>query len=123
MQLTVLGSGTAVPVPDRFPAGYLVEHAEHRLMVDCGPGTLRRLAQTSATPATLDAVLLTHYHTDHCADLAALLISLRSPHLNPRPPLTVYGAPGLTEGGLGGAGWLGCPPPAVRQASGVGETI
>ena len=26
MRLTVLGSGTAVPVPDRFPAGYLVEH-------------------------------------------------------------------------------------------------
>ncbi len=95
MQLTVLGSGTAVPVPDRFPAGYLVEHAEHRIMVDCGPGTLRRLAQTSTTPATLDAVLLTHYHTDHCADLAALLFSLRSPHLNPRPPLTIYGSPGL----------------------------
>mmetsp|Transcript_21115 Transcript_21115/g.62487 ORF Transcript_21115/g.62487 Transcript_21115/m.62487 type:complete len:242 (-) Transcript_21115:1484-2209(-) len=36
---------------------------------------------------------------------------------------TLDGAPGLGEGGLGGAGWLGCPPPAVRQASGVGETI
>jgi ribonuclease BN (tRNA processing enzyme) len=95
MQLTVLGSGTAVPVPDRFPAGYLVEEGQQRLMVDCGPGTLRRLAQASVTPKQLDAVLLTHYHTDHCADLAALLFALRSPHLSPRPPLTIYGAPGL----------------------------
>ena len=95
MQLTVLGSGTSIPVPDRFPAGYLVEHDSNRLMVDCGPGTLRRLAQASVSPAQLDAVLLTHYHTDHCADLAALLFALRSPHLSPRPPLTIYGAPGL----------------------------
>ena len=55
------------------------------------------------------------------------------PHTAPRPRLagqnrrhrvgTLDGAPGLAEGGLGGAGWLGCPPRAVRQASGVGETI
>lgn len=95
MQLTVLGSGTAVPVPDRFPAGYLVAHEQSRIMVDCGPGSLRRLAQAGVTPAQLDAVLLTHYHTDHCADVAALLFALRSPHLSKRPPLTIYGAPGL----------------------------
>ena len=55
------------------------------------------------------------------------------PHTAPRPRLagqnrrrrvgTLDGAPGLAEGGLGGAGWLGCPPRAVCQASGVGETI
>lgn len=66
-------------------------------MVDCGPGTLRRLAQAGVSPMQLDAVLLTHYHTDHCADLAALMFALRSPHLQPRPKLTVYGAPGLSR--------------------------
>ena len=35
MRLTVLGSGTAVPVPDRFPAGYLLEHGDSKVMVDC----------------------------------------------------------------------------------------
>jgi len=95
MQLTVLGSGTAVPVPDRFPAGYLVRNGSTNLMVDCGPGALRRLAQAGVSPKHLDALLLTHYHTDHCADVAALLFALRSPHLSPRPPLRIYGAPGL----------------------------
>lgn len=95
MQLTILGSGTAVPVADRFPAGYLVEYGGTRIMIDCGPGTLRRLAQAGVTLHQLDALLLTHYHTDHCADVAALLFALRSPHFAGRAPMRVFGAPGL----------------------------
>ena len=95
MQLTILGSGTAIPVADRFPAGYLLRSAATAVMVDCGPGTLRRLVQAGCTLHELDAVLLTHYHTDHCADLAALLFALRSPHFAGRKPLHVHGAPGL----------------------------
>lgn len=95
MHLTILGSGTAVPVADRFPAAYLVSWPGHCVLVDCGPGALRRLAQAGVTLRELDAVLLTHYHTDHCADLAALLFALRSPHFAGRPPLHIFGAPGL----------------------------
>lgn len=97
MQLTILGSGTAVPVGDRFPAGYLLAIGERRVLVDCGPGVLRRLAQAGTTLRALDALLLTHYHTDHCADLAALLFALRSPHFAGRGPLHVFGAPGLVR--------------------------
>ena len=71
MRVTILGSGTAVPVADRFPAGYLVRAGGTTLLLDLGPGTLRRLAQTGVGLEAIDAVLLTHYHTDHCADLAA----------------------------------------------------
>lgn len=95
MQCTVLGSGTAIPVADRFPAGYLVTGGDTRLLVDCGPGTLRRLAQAGVGVEGIDAVLLTHYHTDHCADLAALLFALRSPRYAGRRPLRLIGAPGL----------------------------
>lgn len=95
MQVTVLGSGTAIPVPTRFPAGYLLEFDGTAVMVDCGPGTLRRLATVGPGLAHLDGVLLTHYHTDHCADLAALLFALRSPQFAGRKPLQLWGAPGL----------------------------
>ena len=95
MLVTVLGSGTAIPVPGRFPAGYLLDCDGALAMVDCGPGTLRRVAEAGVALDRLDAVLLTHYHTDHCADLAALLFALRSPHFAGRPPLRVFGAPGL----------------------------
>ncbi len=95
MRVTILGSGTAIPNPDRFPAGHLVEDGDARILVDLGPGVLRRAAQAGLTLDTLDAVLLTHYHTDHCADLAALLFALRNPRYAGRAPLTVLGAPDL----------------------------
>lgn len=97
MEVTILGSGTAVPVPDRFPAGALVRGGDETLLVDCGPGTLRRLAQAGGDIGRLTAVLLTHYHTDHTADLAALLFALRNPAYAGRPPLRVMGASGLRE--------------------------
>ncbi|MFK7739036.1 MAG: MBL fold metallo-hydrolase [Planctomycetota bacterium] len=95
MELTVLGSGTAVPDPERFPAGYLIANGSGRLLIDCGPGVIRRLAQAGTDPTQLDAVLLTHYHTDHCADLAALLFALRSEFVHRTTPIRIYGAPGL----------------------------
>ncbi len=95
MLLTILGSGTAIPVPDRFPAGYLLQTQTAQVLIDCGPGVLRRLVQAGGDLHKLDAVLLTHYHTDHCADLAALLFALRSPNFANRKPMHLFGAPGL----------------------------
>ncbi len=95
LRLTVLGSGTAIPVRDRFPAGYLVQSKDSNVLIDCGPGTLRRLAETGDDLDAIDAVLLTHYHTDHCADVGPLLFALRSPRYRGRKPLTLCAAPGL----------------------------
>ena len=95
MQVTILGSGTAIPVPDRFPAGYLLRAAAATVMVDCGPGTLRRLGQLGIGLEALDAVFLTHFHTDHCADLGPLLVALRNPRYAGRKPLLVFAAAGL----------------------------
>ena len=95
MRVTILGSGTAVPSAERFPAGVLVQAADQTVLVDLGPGTLRRLPALGLGPADVTAVLLTHYHTDHTADLAALLFALRNPTYRGRPPLRVAAAAGL----------------------------
>lgn len=94
MQVTILGSGTAVPSFSRFPAGYLVQAGGRALAVDLGPGVLRRLAQVGCGIERLDAVLLTHFHTDHCADVAALLFALRNPRYAGKH-LTIAAAVGL----------------------------
>ena len=95
MRITILGSGTAVPSWERFPSGVLVHTCGLNILVDIGPGTLRRLAQAGVGPDEVDIVLLTHYHTDHTADLPALLFALRNPAYRGRKPLTVAAAAGL----------------------------
>ena len=95
MEVTILGSGTAVPDPDRFPSGVLVSTADQVIVVDIGPGVLRRIAQSGCGAGQITTVLLTHYHTDHTADLAALLFALRNPAFAGRQPLRLIGGAGL----------------------------
>ena len=97
MDVTILGSGTAVPEADRFPSGVLVTAADSVLLIDLGPGVLRRLAQAGYGPEHVTHVLFTHYHTDHTADLAALLFALRNPRYAGRAPLRLMGNTGLQQ--------------------------
>lgn len=73
MELTVLGSGSAMPVPDRAQAGYLLTDDDLALLVDCGSGVLRRLSGTEPGYEGVSTVLLTHHHLDHVADVLPLL--------------------------------------------------
>ena len=73
MELTVLGSGSAMPVPDRAQAGYLLADGDRSLLVDCGSGVLQRLAGTDVGYEGVSTVLLTHHHLDHVAALLPLL--------------------------------------------------
>jgi len=95
LEVTILGSGTAIPSSQRFPAGVLVRGGGETLLIDVGPGTLRRLPDAGVGLEQITTVLLTHYHTDHTADLASLLFGLRNPRFFGRPPLRVLGAAGL----------------------------
>ena len=73
MRLTFLGTGSAMPVPDRVQTGLLVESDGRSLLVDCGSGVLHRLARTDVGYEGVSSVLLTHLHLDHVSDLLALL--------------------------------------------------
>lgn len=76
MKLTILGCSGSVPGPDSPASGYLVESGDSRLVLDLGNGTLGAL-QRFADPFALDALLLSHLHPDHCADVAALTVLRR----------------------------------------------
>jgi ribonuclease BN (tRNA processing enzyme) len=73
MRLTFLGTGSAMPLPDRVQTGLLLERDDRRLLVDVGAGVLNRLAATDAGYEGVPTVLLTHHHLDHVSDLLPLL--------------------------------------------------
>ncbi|MDE3089440.1 MAG: MBL fold metallo-hydrolase [Chloroflexota bacterium] len=73
MELTILGAGTAVPTPQRSPAGVLVRVGETPLLFDIGPGTMARLAAAGVSYRDLEYVFLTHHHSDHTLDLVTFL--------------------------------------------------
>ena len=95
-ELTVLGSGTSVPRADRASSCYLLRCCGTTLLIDLGPGALYRAAAAGADLDTLDGVLLTHIHPDHCADLVALQFALMNPSTRVgSPPLPVFGHPSM----------------------------
>lgn len=72
MLLTVLGGCGAWPTAAQACSGYLVESDGFTLLIDPGYGVLPRLAEIRAV-GDVDAVLVSHAHPDHCADLSPLL--------------------------------------------------
>ncbi|MDZ7265982.1 MAG: ribonuclease Z [candidate division KSB1 bacterium] len=94
--LTVLGSGTRVLLRERSMAGYALTCADHLLLLDCGDGVLRRGLEAGLPLLTVDAILITHFHLDHIADLPPLLWALHGEgEQRQHRPLQVYGPPGL----------------------------
>lgn len=76
MKLTILGCSGSGPGPDSPASGYLVTVGDTRIVLDLGNGTLGSL-QRLANPFAVDAVVLSHLHPDHCADLAAMAVLRR----------------------------------------------
>lgn len=71
MNLTILGSTAGAPSRVNPASGYLVLHGDVSIWMDAGTGTFMELAKR-IDPGTLDAVVLSHIHVDHCADLFGL---------------------------------------------------
>lgn len=90
MKITLLGTGSPLPDPNRAGPCTLVQAADQNVMVDCGRGALMRLMAASVVPPAVNTVLITHLHSDHITDLNDLVTSrwVMSP-IN--VPLTVYG--------------------------------
>ncbi len=97
LTVTLLGTGSPIPAPDRAGPSTLISAgegptAEHYL-VDAGRGVLMRLAACMLGPPNLAAVLLTHLHSDHITDLNDVITSRWVMTLEPTP-LTVVGPVG-----------------------------
>ena len=65
IKVTLLGTGTPLPVMERFGPAILVEAGSETLLFDAGRGCLQRLRQVNVFYNQIDALFLTHLHSDH----------------------------------------------------------
>jgi len=94
MRITFLGTGTCVHGTDsRAQSSVLIEE-ESKILVDCGSGTFMRLNQTGIHVNDIDAILLTHNHLDHNADLFTIL---KARWLENGGRIGIYGPEGTAE--------------------------
>jgi len=96
MKITLLGTGSPIPDPNRAGPSTLVRTDDATVLVDTGRGVLLRLTAAGLLPPMLSAVFLTHLHSDHISDLNDVVTT----HwvMCPEPtPLHLYGPPGTQQ--------------------------
>ncbi len=71
MKLTILGNNGPFPSAGGACSGYLLTSTNTNILIDCGNGTLANLQKVIAIDK-LDAIILTHLHSDHTSDMQVL---------------------------------------------------
>jgi ribonuclease BN (tRNA processing enzyme) len=98
LEVSLIGTGTAIPVKGHSPASMLVYADGKRLLLDIGPGTLNRLEHAGIHYNQIDELLLTHFHPDHSLDLATLLLIFNyAPNASRTRPFTITGPLGMED--------------------------
>jgi ribonuclease Z len=95
MRLVILGSGAALPTPERRTSATALLYEGEMLLFDCGEGTQLQLRRAGLRHGRLSRIFITHMHGDHVIGLMGLLMTME---LSARErPLELYGPAALAE--------------------------
>jgi ribonuclease Z len=75
LKVTLLGTGNPRPVMERFGPSILVEAGQEKLLFDCGRGATQRIYQLKVPFADVNALFLTHLHSDHVVGIPDLWLT------------------------------------------------
>ncbi len=75
MELVILGSGTIVPSVSRSSSAYAAKVGGKTILMDLGPGTLRRMKEAKIEIPDVDLILFSHFHPDHTSDFVPFIFA------------------------------------------------
>lgn len=76
IDITLIGTGGMVPLPDRYLASCLIEYNGKSILIDCGEGTQISLHKGKLSMNKIETILITHCHADHVTGLPGLLLTI-----------------------------------------------
>ncbi|MFB3895375.1 MAG: MBL fold metallo-hydrolase [bacterium] len=99
MEITILGSGTCEPNPNRAQSGFAVRLDDNQhLLFDSGSGTFQHLVQAGIDFRQIEYLFYSHAHADHTTDLIAFLFSTNyAPQFKREKPLHIIGPKGFRK--------------------------
>lgn len=96
MKITLLGTGSPIPDPNRAGPCTLVQAGAQNIMIDCGRAAIMRLLGAGVLPGMVSTILITHLHSDHITDLNDL-VTTRWVMMPVNIPLKVVGPAGTRQ--------------------------
>lgn len=93
--LTILGSSSALPKPDRFTTAHVLNVHERFFLIDCGEGTQIQLRRFKIRFGRIHNIFITHLHGDHFFGLPGILSSFNL--MGRKVPLNIYGPDKLEQ--------------------------
>ena len=93
--ITLLGTkgGPAIRQGGAMPTASLLQLAGKTVIVDCGIGVARSAVHTGVSLLEIDAIFITHLHSDHVLELGPLLYTSWTTGLNKK--IQVFGPDGI----------------------------
>jgi ribonuclease Z len=89
IEITILGSGSAIPTLRRKHTAILLKYEGDYMLFDCGEAAQLGLQKANVSPMKIKRIFISHWHADHFAGLLPLIETLHM--LGRQEPLEVYG--------------------------------
>lgn len=77
VKIKFIGTGSAKVNPKKFFTSFILSNSATNLLIDCGDGISRRLAELEIDLNNIENILITHLHPDHFTGIASLLVQMK----------------------------------------------